>query len=526
MKRLALLLTALAACLALSCGRSESRKPGAGGSVLYRHLGGDPATLDPTTTNEEFAVRVEDYIFRPLVGLDRDRQFVPALALSWAVASDGLVYDFRLDPKAKWEDGSPVTSADVASTIDRVRNPKVPAVNWKSAFEDVVSVETPDAETVIVRFRRPYAERLLFFTIPIVSAAAYEKPSEVDRKPAGTGPYRLESWVPNQSLTLKRRADASPAEAAFETILFRILPDSALRFQAGVRGDLDEFFLPRDQISAARASKDFQARDRMLKVPLFVSAMILWNCRNPFLADVRVRRALAMAWPREQTARQLYPPEGATVVSGPYPPGVPENAPDVKPLPYDPAGAARLLDEAGLPAGPDGIRRRGTKRFTLEFLYTTGSPIYRNLAEILREAYGKIGVELALRPLDWPTLSQRITAGEYDAVPYGNTPLPPTIDPYASFHSSQFPPNGQNTGFYRNPEADRVMEAARREMDDQKRLELLRQIHRLLAADPPADFLWGADQYWGIAKRIEGVETSPVGLFHFLPGPLAWRPAR
>jgi len=69
------------------------------------------------------------------------------------------------------------------------------------------------------------------------------------------------------------------------------------------------------------------------------------------------------------------------------------------------------------------------------------------------------------------------------------------------------------------------MEAAQREMDDSKRLELLRQVHRLLAADPPADFPWDADQYWGISKQIEGVETSPVGLFHFLPGPLAWRPA-
>jgi ABC-type transport system substrate-binding protein len=60
-------------------------------------------------------------------------------------------------------------------------------------------------------------------------------------------------------------------------------------------------------------------------------------------------------------------------------------------------------------------------------------------------------------------------------------------------------------------------------MDYSKRLELLRQVHRLLAADPPADFLWDADQYWGISKHIEGVVTSPIGLFHFLPGPLAWR---
>ena len=94
------------------------------------------------------------------------------------------------------------------------------------------------------------------------------------------------------------------------------------------------------------------------------------------------------------------------------------------------------------------------------------SSIYRNLAEILREAYSKVGVELVLRPLDWAAYSQRFGAGSTTLAPYGNTPLPPKIDPKASYHSSQIPPNGQNTGYYKNPEADRLMEAAAAEMDE------------------------------------------------------------
>src|SRR5262249_51182635 len=386
--------------------------------ALHRHLSGDPGTLDPTTTGEEFGLRVEDLIFRPLVGMDKERRFVPSLAASWAASSDGLVYDFRLDRKAKWEDGSPVTSADVSFTIDRIRDPKVASINWKAGFEDVVSVETPDAQTVIVRFRKPYADRLMYFTVPIVSAAAFAKPSEVDRKPFGTGPYKLESWVPNQSLTLRRREDAGENESPFPTVVFKILPDNNVRFQAGIRGDLDEFYVTRDQVSSAQASKEFQANDRLVKVPLFVSAMILWNLRNPWLADARVRRAPAMSWPRAEPAKRLYPPDGASLISGPYPPGVAENALDVAPPPYDPAAAGKLLDEAGLAPGPDGIRRRGGKKVSFEFLYPTSPQIYGNLAEILKEAYAKVGVDIVLRPLDWPTASQRIGNGEYDATPY------------------------------------------------------------------------------------------------------------
>ena len=101
--------------------------------------------------------------------------------------------------------------------------------------------------------------------------------------------------------------------------------------------------------------------------------------------------------------------------------------------------------------------------------------------------------------------------------------FPPHLDQYSYFHSSQKPPNGLNSGFYRNAAVDRALESAQREMDEQRRLELYRQIHRLLAADPPADFLWSVDQYWAVSNRLTGVEVSPLGLFHFLPGPLAWR---
>src|SRR6185295_5281988 len=186
----------------------------------------------------------------------------------------------------------------------------------------------------------------------------------------------------------------------------------------------------------------------------------------------------------------------------------------------------RLFDQAGLKLGPDGFRRRGGKRVSFEMLYANGFLIYRNIAEILRDSYAKSGVELVLRPLDWAAYTQRFDAGEFDLAPYANTPLPPKVDPRGSYHSSQFPPNGQNTGFYKNPEVDRVIDAAGREMDEKRRIDLYRQVHRLLAADPPADFLWDADQYWGISKELQGVEASSFGLFHFLPGPLAWRPAR
>ncbi|MFN2384929.1 MAG: ABC transporter substrate-binding protein [Thermoanaerobaculia bacterium] len=521
MKRLAL--AALCACVVFSCSRREP--VAAPKNTLYRHLSGDPATLDPTTSTEEQGLQVIEMMFRPLLGIDAARRFVPGLAREWSVSPEGLLYEFRLDPEARWEDGSQVTSDDAAFTIERIRDPKVPAVTWRSGFENLSAIETPDKLTVRYRFDRPYAERLLAFTLPVVSRAAFSRaPGDVDRKPQGSGPYRLVSWEPNQKIVLARRSDAAGASAHFNEMVFRVLPDRAVWFQAGMRGELDEFRVTRDQRPAAEASADFNALNHLRKVPQPVLALLVWNVRHPLLSDPRARRALAHSWPRADTAKRLYPPEGATLISGPYPPGVPENASDVAPAAHDVAESRRLLDAAGWKPGTDGVRRKGGRRASVEVTYPPGGAIYTALIEIWTQAYRAVGVELVPRPLDWAAYAERISAGEFEAQLSGRNFIPPNFDPYSYHHSSQGPPNGQNSGHYSNPEADRVMEAAQSALDAGKRLELYRQVHRLLAQDPPADFLWGAAQYWGISKRILGVEISPVGLFHFLPGPLGWRP--
>jgi peptide/nickel transport system substrate-binding protein len=524
MKRLSRVVAALAVLAALSCGRTE--KPAAR-TVLQRHLIGDPTSLDPTTNTDEPSVLVNALIFRPLVGFGTKREPVPSLAQSWTVSADGLTFEFHLDPKYTWENGAPVTSDDVRFTIERVRDPKVPAPTWRAAFEDVAAIETPEPATVRVRFSKPYADRMLNFAIPVVSAAAFagKSEAEIGRHPVGSGPYRLESWDSNQKLKLVRRDGVASADARWDEIVFRVLPTGSVSYQAGLRGELDEFRLSRDDTPKVEASPGYQEKFRTLKVPQFRQALLIWNVRNPFLSDVRVRRALAQAWPREETARRLYPPQGATLVAGPYPPNVPGNPPDLKPPAYDPAESARLLDEAGWKLGPDGIRHKAGKKASIEMIHPTAIPIYLAIAEILRTAYEKVGVELVMRPLEWAAFMERGQKGEFDVQFAGRIFWPPTVDPYPYFHSSQWPPNGENVGFYKNADADRLMEAARVELDATRRLDLYQQIARKLAEDQAADFLWDADQNWAMARKVDGVEISQVGLFHFLPGPLAWRPA-
>lgn len=494
--------------------------------LLQAHLESEPATLDPILTTDTSGHVVGQLLFTPLVGLDRNLSPVPGLARSWTVSADSRTFSFELDPRATFDDGAPVTARDVRFTIERIRDPRVPAVARKSDFEDLERVEVVSERVVGMRFSRPYSERLLAFTLPVLPEHVFRRGEAAargfGRRPVGNGPYRFVRWDAGRAIVLERRRDEAGARAGIGRIVFRILPESATWLNAGLRGELDEFRIPQSVAERVERDQRMSSRFRILQVPRLAQTAIAWNCRHPFLRDAAARRALGMTIPSERISRALYRGR-ARLVSGPYPAGVVENAPDVPPLSYDPRRAAATLENGGWRRSRSGERAKEGRRASFDLLIPSGQNASLALAEILKSEYAKIGVRMGIQALDWPALSARLSAGEYDACLSETVFNPPNLDPYVAFHSSQVPPNGQNTGFYRNPAVDRLLEAARAEADRGKRLALYREIHRRLADDQPNAFLFTVDATWAVHRDLTGVETSPLGLWHFQPGARDWR---
>lgn len=487
--------------------------------MLQEHLDAEPATLDPLATTDGAGLLVEDFLFTPLVALDRRLSPVPGLARSWSVSSDGRTYRFELDPQATFDDGRPVRSGDVRFTIERLRGPVGAASGRMADFESVEEVREIGPRTVSVRFRDAYSQRLLAFNLPIVPRNAYTARGDFGRRPVGSGPYRLVRWETGRQLLLERR---SPSSEGAARVLFRILPEPAGWVRAGLRGELDEFRIPHEAAARLSADRAFRSRFRTLAAPRLAVSQLIWNCRNPLFADPTVRRALALAIPRRAIVASLFAGQ-AREISGPYPAGVPENAPDVTPLPYAPPAAAASLARAGYLRGPDGVLVGPAGRFRFELLVPAGGNVSGRIAEVLQREYARLGIELRIRPLEWAALRARVEAGEFDACLDDTEFVPPNLDPYDAFHSSQAPPKGGNSGGFADPEADRLMEAARREMDASRRLELFRAIHRRLAEEQPCAFLFTVDSLWAVRRDLDGVENSPLGLSHFAPGRTAWR---
>ncbi|HEY6148610.1 MAG TPA: ABC transporter substrate-binding protein, partial [Thermoanaerobaculia bacterium] len=504
---------------------SKSGKPSDGGT-LRRRLIGEPGTLNAVLQSSLPEQQVLQYVSRNLLDFDARMNLVPGLAELVEVSGDRRSYRLRIRENAVWEDGAPVTADDAAFTIRRIIDRAVASPVFKPLFEGVDSVEAPDARTLSVRFREPYAYHPMAFVLPVLperrfAGKSFSKSPE-NRRPLSDGPYRLVSWKAQEWILLERNPRYWGVPGHFDRILFRILPESSVSYRSILQGDLDESWIDEGLKEKGSRDGDFGRCCRLIEFYNLDYDYIALNNRSPLFSDARVRRALTMLLDRGAIVRTLFR-GSARIISGPWAPDSPAYDSAVAPLPFDPAAAARLLDEAGWrDSNGNGTRDRAGREFDFELLVSAGSLVGQQINEIFAAELGRAGISARVRPLEWSAYVERLDSGNYDAAVGAWSASDPNPDPYPWWHSSQWPPTGLNGAFYRNPEADRLMEEARREMDDARRVAIYHRLHALFRDDAPAIFVANASQKYAFRREVRGLVTSPLGLFGTWPGPLGW----
>ncbi|MEO8349075.1 MAG: ABC transporter substrate-binding protein [Acidobacteriota bacterium] len=496
------------------------------GGVLRRRLVGEPATLNAVLQSGLPEQQVLQYLSRPLVDVDARLDLVPGLAERREVSTDGLEYRFFLAANAVWEDGTPVTSADAVFTIRKAADPKVPSPVFKPLFADLEAVEAIDARSFRARFRRRDAMHAFAFTLPLLPEKRFAGKNFLkardNRAPLSNGPYRLVSWKTQESIELERNPRWPGTPGNFDRIVFRVLPENAVAYRALVEGDLDETWI--DQSLKERSAKDrrFASCCRVVEFYNLDYNYIALNNRLPLFSDSLVRRAMTMLLDRPAIVRGLYH-GSARIISGPWAPDSPAYDATVTPLPFDPREAYLLLEQAGWrDTDGDGTRDRGGREFEFDLLVSAGSTAGRQINEIFAAELARAGVKARIRSLEWASFVDRVDSGEYEAASLAWAASDANPDPFPYWHSSQFPPAGANVAFYRNEAADELMEEARNELDPEKRRVIYHRLHRVFRDDPPVVFVVNASQKYAFRQRVRGIVTSPLGLYGFWPGPLAW----
>jgi peptide/nickel transport system substrate-binding protein len=527
------LLAALVAVLAVGACRREAGRPAgdaAEGGTLRRRLFGEPGTLNAVLQTDVAEQQVLQYLSRNLFDFDAKLALVPGLAERMEVSPDSLVFTIHLRPEAVWEDGRRVTAEDAVFTIRRIVDPATPSPLFQSLFEGMESVEPAGPDSFRVRFKEVYAYRPMAFVLPLLPAHRFGAGQPFDRSPENraplsNGPYRLVSWKTQESITLERNPRYWGTPGHFGRILFRILPENSVGYRALVGGRLDESWIDAEWKRKSRSDPAFAACCRLLEFYDLDYSYVALNVRQPFFSDARVRRALTMLLDRESLARNLFD-GSARVISGPWAPESPAYDPAVAPLPFDAAAAEALLDAAGWrDSNGNGTRDREGREFDFELLVASGNTIGRQIDETLAASLARSGVRARVRPLEWASLVERLDSGSFEAASLAWSAADPNPDPYPYWHSSQWPPRGFNSGYYTNAEADRLMDEARGQLDETRRIELYHRLHRLFRDEAPAIFVVNATKKYGVSLRLQGIESSPLGLFSIWPGPMGWTAA-
>lgn len=504
----------------------SSLGPAVDGGTLRRRLPGDPATLNAVMQSGAPDQEVLQYVSRNLLDFDSRMRLVPGLAEKWSVSSDGRDYTFHLRPDAVWEDGSPVTAADAVFTIRRIVDPKVPSPIFKSVFDGLLSVQASDERTFVARFREAYAYHAMSFVLPVLPERRFAGRDFLrapdNRAPLANGPYRLVSWKPQREIVLERNPRSWGPRAHFDRILFRIVPEDPVAYRGLVTDDVDETRLDTSLRDRAASDVAFAKCCRAVEYYDLGFNYIALNNRSSLFSDARVRRAMTMLLDRAAIVRGLYK-GSARIISGPWAPDSPAYDASVPPLPFDPAAAAALLDAAGWrDSNGDGTRDRAGREFAFDLLVSAGTTAGRQIDETLAAELAKVGIRAQVRAMEWAAFTERIDAGDFEAASLAWSASDPNPDPYPYWHSSQWPPRGLNSGFYRNADADRLMDEARREPDEGKRNGIFHRLHRIFRDDAPVIFVATASQKFGFSNRIRGLVASPLGFSSIWPGPIGW----
>ena len=547
------ILIALALAVGAGCGKKDptagSQSASAGttddNQVVYdklgrardtyvRYLPANPDNLNPILQRDNYSTIILNYVFDPLYDYDPNDNFLlkPLLAAAMpTISEDKKTFTIPLRKDAKWHDGHPVTAHDVVFGYQMVVHPKVDSAQKKSYYAEVEHFKVIDDYTVEIRMKKAYAfyanilnmnatvPKHLFEGVTPEDFNSFKYPAghklagtAYSINPLGFGAYSIEKFEPQKEVILVRNDNYYGPKPELRRIHFLILTDTLASRQFLKRGDLDAF-----NYNVTRQwemeDKNDPYINRNFNLTLYYKAVyyyIGWNLEREMFKDKRVRLALAKLCDVDGFIKQVEMGY-ATRCIGPYSKEFSQADTTIKPIEFDPKGAAALLDEAGWKdTDGDGIRDKGGQKFEFQFMMPAKNPRGESLSTLLQEELKKAGIRMTIRALEWNAFSEEVHNQKFDALFSGWASTDPEDDAYQIFHSSQSKERGSNYISYANPKVDELIEKARVEFDREKRNEICREINRLIYDDQPYCFIMHPQLIAVLHKRFKAGKPSPL----------------
>ncbi|MEY8843407.1 ABC transporter substrate-binding protein [Cribrihabitans sp. XS_ASV171] len=423
-------------------------------------------------------------IFASPLRYDENWEPQPYLAESWEVSEDGMTVTLNLVQNATFHDGEPVTSEDVAYSI-MVTKENHP---FKSMFEPVESIDTPDEHTAVINLSQPHPALLLALSpalAPVLPKHLFDngedpKSHPFNSAPVGSGPFMLEEFTAGEAVVLKKNPNFFiEGRPKLDEIIIRIIKDPSALLIAMENGEADIYPF----MAGAQEIRRLEEADHLEITSEGYAAVgpinwLAFNTASEKLSDVRVRQAIAYAVDRDFITKALHrgvstPQRSPIIESSPF---FDESIPAYD-LDLDKANA--LMEEAGYGDGME---------LTIDFIPGPKEQ-QQSVAEYMKSQLKKIGIDVTVRAApDFPTWAGRVGGHDFELTMdvvfnWGD----PVIGVHRTYLCSNIRQGviWSNTQQYCNEKVDELLNAAAVETDQAKRKELYAQFQQIVAQDLP-----------------------------------------
>ena len=440
-------------------------------------------SLDPHAAASAGTREVVFNIYEGLVKTGPTGELIPAVAESYKVSEDGLVYTFTLREGVKFHNGETVTVEDVIYSLNRCAEHSGDSA-LKSAFSAIRDLQAIDEKTVSFRLDQPDMELIYFMTAAIIPA---------DGELVGTGPFVLTERTPQESIVLERFEDYWGDKAGVAKATYRIYEDMTALMMALKGGSVDVCaHLTSAQIR--ELGEEFTILEDTMNL---VQAVYLNNAVEPF-NNVKVRQAISYAIDRQMIMDVVFDGHGAAIGSNIHPKLERYFMPElVDYYTCDPAKAKQLLAEAGYSDG-----------FDMTITVSSNYQPHMDTAEVVVQQLAAIGVRAKVQPVDATTwYSEAYTNRQFQSTITGldakNITARAMLERFVS-------DNGKNFMNYNNPEYDALYAAARSATDEASQTEAYKAMERMLTEDAANLYIQDLADFVAVRPDLQGYTFYPI----------------
>ncbi len=444
-------------------------------------------------------------------------------ATDYTVSRDGLTYTFKIKDGVKFWDGKPATAKDLEFAYYLIADPDYDGhLELKDAYikglneyrygqaKTIEGIKVIDDKTLQITCEKLNAAALLSLRIPLIEKSYYSPDfkkgdtavvKEKNGVPMGTGQYKFVGYKPGQELYMVANENYFKGAPGIKNLRFIVTPDDY---------QLHSILTGRVDISITDASVDNMNTAQeagyidIIKNPIKGYGYIGLNDANEKFKDTRVRQALMYALDRKTVVKKVFG-INANVIN------IPEliaswayNDDGVNNYDFNLRKAAHLLDEAGWKLNKNGRREKNGKPFTIKFSCITPHFITDIMIPIIKENYAKLGIDVTVETLDWPTLYEMVAHKRLEAYFMASAFTPDPDDQAEVFKTG----GSMNFFNYSNPTVDKLYDYGASKLTFEERKPIYKEIYKILNEELPMLYIYQRSDMWAVNSRIKGIETS------------------